>query len=140
MKIVVRFGDAPDGPPIPWVPPHVPLSPVPPSSKLEPPTSLLKGERWVGFDSVHPHLFGALEIRPTSFKRWKGPTSGLSRVVESEWVVREDGGGMSGGRTNINCDVVDVRFKLRSPTKITFDIGASVHNKKNKNSIILKIL
>ena len=110
MKIVVRFGDAPDGPPIPWVPPHIPLSPVPPLSELELPTSLLKGERQVGFDSVRPGLLGVLEIRPTSFKRGKGPASGLSHVVESEWVAREDGGGggMSGGQMNINHDAVDV--------------------------------
>jgi hypothetical protein len=63
-------------------------------------------------------------------------------VVESEWVAKGGGGGgwMSGGRTNINCDAVDVRFKLRSPAKITFDIGASLDDKENKNWIILKIL
>ena len=50
------------------------------------------------------------------------------------------GGGMSGGQTNINRDAVDVRFKLRSPPKITFDIGTSLHDKKNKTWIILEIL
>jgi len=37
-------GDAPNGPPIPWVPPRIPPSPIPPSSELEPPTSLWTGE------------------------------------------------------------------------------------------------
>jgi len=96
--IMVHFVDAPDGPPIPWVPPRVPLSPIPPSSMLDPLTSLLKGEGHVGFDSVCPCLLGALEIGPTSLKRGEGPPSGSWRVVESEWVVRErgGGGGMSG--------------------------------------------
>jgi len=53
-------------------------------SDLEPPTSLLKGEGRVGFDSVRPRLLGALEIGPTSLKRGEGPPSGSSRVVESE--------------------------------------------------------
>jgi len=137
-----HFVDTPDGPPIPWVPSHVPLSPIPASSGLELPTSLLKGEGHVGFDSVHPRLLGALEIGPTSLKRGEGPPSGSSRVVESEWVAKEGGGGgwMSRGRMDINHDAVDVQFELRSPAKITFDIGASLHNKENKNWIILKIL
>jgi len=87
MKIMVHFGDAPDGPPIPWVPPCVPPSPIPALRELELPTSLWKGEGWVGFNSVHPHLLGVLEIGPTSLKRGEGPLSGSSRVVESEWVV-----------------------------------------------------
>jgi hypothetical protein len=116
--IVVRFCDAPYRPPIPWVPPRVPPSAIPPSRELEPPTSLGKGEGRVGFDSVRPGLLGVLEIGPTSLKRGEGPLSGSSRVVESEWVVREGGGGggMSGERTNINRDGVDVRLKLRLPT------------------------
>ena len=75
--IVVRFSDAPDGPPIPWVPSRVPPSPIPPLSKLEPPTSLWKREGWVAFNSVHPRLLGALEIGPTSLKRGEGLTAGL---------------------------------------------------------------
>jgi len=116
--IVVRFCDAQDGPPIPWVPPRALPSPIPPSRELEPPTSLWKGEGRVEFDSVHPRLLVVLEIWPTSLKRGEGPLSVSSRVVESEWVVREggSGGGMSGERTNINRDGVDVRLKLRSPT------------------------
>jgi hypothetical protein len=95
---VVRFANAPDGPPIPWDPSRVPPSPIPPSRDLEPPTSLWKGEGQVGFDSVRPRLLGVLEIGPTSLKRGEGPLSESSRVVESEWVVREGGGGggMSG--------------------------------------------
>ena len=88
-----KFGDAPDGPPIPWVPPRVLLSPIPPLSELEPPTSLLKGEGRARFNSVRPRLLGALQIGPTSLTRGEGPPSGSSRVVESEWVARESAGG-----------------------------------------------
>ena len=42
--IMVRFHDALHGPPTPWVPPYVSPFPIPPSSELEPPTSLWKGE------------------------------------------------------------------------------------------------
>ena len=42
MNVVVRFPDALNGPPPPQIPPCV--SPIPPSSELEPPTSLWKGE------------------------------------------------------------------------------------------------
>jgi hypothetical protein len=68
--------------------------------------------------TVCPRLLGLLKIRPTSLMRGEGPNSGSSRVVESKWVVREGGGvgGMSGERTNINRDGVDVRLKLRLPT------------------------
>jgi hypothetical protein len=38
------FHDVLYGPPTPWVPPCVSPSPIPPSSELEPPTSLWKGE------------------------------------------------------------------------------------------------
>jgi hypothetical protein len=62
------------------------------------PTSLKRGEGRVVFDFVRPRLLEVLEIRPTSLKRGEGPLSGSSRVIGSEWVVREDGGGggMSG--------------------------------------------
>ena len=95
---MIRFGDAPDGPPIPWVPPRVPPSPIPPSKEFGPPTSLWKGEGQV-VDFVRPRLLRVLEIGPTSLKRGEGPLSGSSRVVESKWVAREGsgGGGMSGG-------------------------------------------
>jgi len=42
--IVVRLSDILHGPPIAWVPPGVSPSLIPPSSELEPPTSLWKGE------------------------------------------------------------------------------------------------
>jgi len=47
MKIVVGRRDAPDRPPTPWVPPYVSPSPIP-LSELELPTSLWKGEGWMG--------------------------------------------------------------------------------------------
>ena len=45
--IVVHFHDALHGPPIPWVPPCVSPTPIPPLSELELPTSLWKGEGWM---------------------------------------------------------------------------------------------
>jgi hypothetical protein len=105
---VVRFCDAPDGPPIPWVPPRVPPSPIPPSRELELPTSLWKGEGQLGFDPV----LGVLEIGPTSLKRGEGLRAGLLCVVEGEG----GGSGMSGERAKLNRDGVDVSFKLRSPS------------------------
>ena len=40
---------------------------------------------------------------------------------------------MSGGRTNINRDGVDLSFKLRSPTKIALDIATTSFDKKKEN-------
>jgi len=52
-RVVVCFPDALNGPPIPWVPPHVLLSPIPLLSELE---SLWKREGPGGFDYVHPRF------------------------------------------------------------------------------------
>jgi len=41
------FLDTLPGPPTAWVPPHVSPSPIPPSSGLDLPTSLWKGEGWM---------------------------------------------------------------------------------------------
>ena len=43
------------------------------------------------------------------------------------------------GRTKINRDAVDVAFKLRSPPKITLDIGACQSDNKIKSIIIFEI-
>jgi len=86
--------------------------------------------------------FATHQVGPTSLKRGEGPFVNSSCVVESEVGSEEEGGGggMSGGWTNINRDGVDVPLKLRSPSKIAFDINAQLHNKKIKNSIILHVL
>ena len=42
-------------------------------------------------------------------------------------------------RGNINRDVVDVRFKLHSPSKITFDMAAAQFDKKIKTCITLVV-
>jgi hypothetical protein len=49
------------------------------------------------------------------------------------------GGRMDGGRTNVNHDAVDGRFKLCSPSKIVFDIGVRSFDKNIKIFIILQI-
>jgi len=49
---MVRLGDTLHGPPIVWVPPGVSPSLIPPSSELELPTSLWKGEGWMQRDRV----------------------------------------------------------------------------------------
>ena len=43
-----------------------------------------------------------------------------------EWVGEGDGGGegMSEEQTKTKCDGTDVRFKLRSPSKIMFNIAS----------------
>ena len=51
-------------------------------------------------------------------------------VVVVGWVEEE---------RNINRDAVDVRFKLRFPSKIAFDIGAHQFDKQMKICIILEI-
>jgi hypothetical protein len=42
-----------------------------------------------------------------------------------------------GGRTKINRDVVDGGLKLRSPSKIAFDISVRFFDSEIKNDIIL---
>jgi hypothetical protein len=49
------------------------------------------------------------------------------------------GGGGVRERTKINRDVVDGGLKLRSPTKITFDMNAYQSDNKVKNCIILNV-
>jgi len=71
----LAFRDALDGPPTYWVPPGVSTSPIPSSSKNEPPTSLWKGEGQVQLDAVLLWLLGALVIGPISLQRAEGPFS-----------------------------------------------------------------
>ena len=60
------------------------------------------------------------------------------RVFACDWprigVVEEGGGGgrMKEDEWNINCDAVDVAFKLRLPPEITLDIGARLPDNKIK--------
>jgi hypothetical protein len=78
---------------------------------------------------VHP---GVLLIKPTSLMRGKGLIAGLWGVVGRELRCR---GRMWWWRneTNINRDAVDVGFKLRSPSMITFDMNAFRSDSKIKN-------
>lgn len=46
------------------------------------------------------------------------------------------GGGMGGKQTNLNHDVVDGIFKLWSSSKITFDIGIHLFDKKIEICVI----
>ena len=54
-------------------------------------------------------------------------------------MLRKDGGGGTTDGPNINRDAVDVRFKLRSPFKIAFDMNAESLDKKIKTCIVLLI-
>jgi hypothetical protein len=71
----------------------------------------------------------AVSIEPTSLERGEGLVGGSTCDVGSGEGEGEGGGGEGGGRgrgeneRNINCDGVDVEFKLRSLAMITFDIG-----------------
>ena len=135
--IVVRFKDAAAGPPTSWVPPGVYPSPNTASSEIESPTSLWKGRGGCCVVRVSergaPFVFG-----PTSLKRGEGPLSGLSRMVETEMGGKgKDGSsGMGAGRTKLNRDGVDGQFKLRSHSKITFDISVHWFDKKIKICVI----
>jgi len=57
-------------------------------------------------------------IKPTSLKRGEGLVSGLLRVFQGEMGGEGEGGGsgMGGGGAKLNCDGVDVQFKLCSPS------------------------
>jgi len=46
---------------------------------------------------------------------------------------------MRGERTKINRDVVDGGLKLRSPSKIAFDINAGLFDNEIKSCVILRI-
>ena len=54
--------------------------------------------------------------------------------------VKVSGGGMDERRTNLNHDAVDGQFKLRSSSKIAFDIGVHLFDKKIKICFILEVL
>ena len=85
---------------------------------------------------------GVLVVEPTSLNRGEGLVVGFLCVVEREGGVfrREDGGGgMREDEPNVNGDAVDVRFKLRSPSKITFDVNAEYFDKEIKTWIMLLV-
>ena len=137
-NLVVRFRDALAGLPTSWVPPGVYPSSNPASSEIEPPTFLWKGRGGCSVVRVSERGL-AFVFGPTSLNRGEGPLSGL---VEAEMGGKgEDGGsGMTGGRTKLNRDGVDGRFKLRLPSKIAFDIDARSFDKKIKSCITLLVL
>ena len=51
--------------------------------------------------------------------------------------MKVSGGGMDEGRMNLNHDAVDGKFKLRYSSKIAFDIGVRLFDKKIKICVIL---
>ena len=53
-------------------------------------------------------------------------------------MVKVSSGEMGGRRMNLNHDVVDGIFKLRSSSKIAFDIGIHLYNKGMKNILFHK--
>jgi len=82
-NVVAHFRDAPDGPPISWVPPSNTPSPIPLSSEKLPPTSLWKGERWLWLQ-----LWPVLVSKPTSLTRGEGPLDGWFCVPKRVEAVR----------------------------------------------------
>ena len=73
-----------------------------------------RGHRWWWETSPHP-----------SEDREGQASSCVSEFLGANGGGKHEGGGggMGRGQTNINCDGVDVQFKLRSCSKITFDTG-----------------
>jgi len=73
---------------------------------------------------------------------------GEGLVLDLLCVVEKEGGAEEGrwwwrnerGRPNINRDAVDLRFKLRSPSKIAFDMNAGQFDKEIKTWIMLLVL
>ena len=78
----------------------------------------------------------AFLFAPTSLKRGEGLVSGHLHMDQGG-KGKGSGRRMSGGWMNINCDGVDVSFKLCSSTKIALDICILLFDKKKKSSIIL---
>ena len=92
-----------------------------------------------GRGGVHSALAGALNFEPTSLSRGEGLTAESTGEAETErvragvvverwWWMKE-----SGRRMKFNRDGVDGRFKLCSPSKITFDISTCKSDSKLKN-------
>jgi hypothetical protein len=71
----------------------------------------------------------------------RGGAPGRVAVCGWAWVGMVSGGWLwwknEGGRTKINRDVVDGGLKLRSPSKIAFDMSVSLFDSKIKNWSIL---
>ena len=77
-------------------PPRISTSLIPPSSELEPSTSLWKGEDAAGLAFLSE--FGMPELEPTSLKRGEGLISGLRPELEGEVGGEGEGGGSGMGR------------------------------------------
>ena len=129
---MVHFRDALCGVPTSWVSPSHSSSPDPSSTKNKPPTSLWKGEGRYGWGRASSSL--EFVVEPTYLNIGEGLMLALLCVVEKEggaeegrWWWRNER-----GRPNINRDAVDLRFKLRSPSKIVFDMNARLFDKKIK--------
>ena len=133
------FRDTPNGPPTFWVPPRLSPSPVPPSSESKMPTSLQKGE-------------GQLRQQPLTSRElrhwWSGPhpsEQGRGSYLCHCMSFGVKGGGEGEGWwqkderewAKINCDGVDGRLKLQSPSQITFDMNACKSDSQIKICIIL---
>jgi len=139
---MAHFRDTPDGPPISWVPPSAPPSPIPPSSEKEHPHPFEKGRgSWGCILACEGAM--EVEVEPTSLNRGEGLAAkstgevGGERaragvVVERWWWAKE-----SGSRVKFNPDEVDGRLKLRSSSKITLDISVCKSDSKIRNVIIL---
>jgi hypothetical protein len=121
--------------------PSSPPSPIPPSSEKQRPHPFEKGRGGWGCILA---CEGATteEVEPTSLNRGeglaaesrgdvRGERARAGVVVERWWWVKE-----SGKRAKFNRDGVDGELKLRSPSKIMFDMDVCESDSEIKDSII----
>ena len=121
----------------PLLPPHLPPSLDPPSSKTKLPTSLWKGEGWLG---LHPRFWGRAEAvlkEPTPLNRGEGLVA--SSMGEFGGVEGEGGGG--GRREWAKSTMMRLMCISNSarPTKIAVDIRDCMSDNRIKSCIILYI-
>ena len=81
-------------------PPRLPPSLDPPSSEAKPPTSLWKGEGWLGCILACEGAV-AVEAEPTSLNRGEGLVTGSPGEVVGGVGASEGGGRGGGGRTRV---------------------------------------
>jgi len=72
-------------------PPCVPPSPIPPSSELEPPTSLWKGEGRIQWGLAFPSKVGQLYLSPHPSREGMGLLPGCRVYLRAKWGGEDEG-------------------------------------------------